>query len=57
MEFEILYLNKIKNTRPFIGNLLYKWFGIETDAYKSWWKLYSNILNTILLNQLKYHNS
>ena len=30
----------IKN-RPIIGHFLYKYFGIETNSYKKWWKEYS----------------
>lgn len=53
MTFEILYLNKIRQTMPIFGHILYKWFGIETALYKSWWKLYSAALNSALRSQNK----
>lgn len=42
----------IKN-RPIIGHFLYKYFGIETNSYKSWWKEYSYQIQLALESQPK----
>lgn len=53
MKFEILHLNKIRQTMPVIGHLIFKWFGYETNAYKSWWRLYSVALDSAIRSQKK----
>lgn len=40
--------------RPIIGHFLYKYFGIETNSYKSWWKEYSYQMQLALESQPKY---
>ena len=45
--------NNIYVKRPIISYLLYKYFGIETNSYKSWWKEYSYQLQLELESQPK----
>lgn len=33
-------MKKTKLYKPVLGHLLYKYFKIETNAYKRWWKKY-----------------
>jgi hypothetical protein len=44
---------KCTNNRPIIGHFLYKYFGIETNSYKSWWKKYSYQIQLALEAQPK----
>lgn len=43
----------MKNKRPIIGHFLYKYFGIETNSYKEWWKEYSFQIQVELESQPK----
>ena len=44
---------KCTNNKPIIGHFLYKYFGIETNSYKSWWKEYSYQIQLALEAQPK----
>lgn len=39
---------------PIIGHFLYKYFGIETNSYKEWWKEYSYQIQYELDKQPQY---
>ena len=46
-------MKKCIRNRPIIGHFLYKYFGIETNLYKSWWKEYSYQMQFALESQPK----
>ena len=41
---------------PLLSHLLYKYFGIETNRYKSYWKRYCYNMQVALESQSKYLN-
>lgn len=47
-------MKKCIKKMPIIGHFLYKYFGIETASYKSWWKEYSYQIQVELEKQPKY---
>lgn len=47
-------MKKCIKKMPIIGHFLYKYFGIETNSYKSWWKEYSYQVQVELEKQPKY---
>lgn len=46
-------MKKCIKKMPIIGHFLYKYFGIETNSYKKWWKKYSYIMQLELESQFK----
>ena len=46
-------MKKCIRKRPFIGHLIYKYFGLETKSYKDWWKEYSYQMQFALESQPK----
>ena len=42
-----------KFKRPLISHLLYKWFGIETNKYKTYWKRHCYNMQVALESQPK----
>jgi hypothetical protein len=47
-------MKKCIRNRPIIGHFLYKYFGVETNSYKSWWEEYTYQMQYELNNQQKY---
>lgn len=47
-------MKKCIRNRPVISHFLYKYFGIETNSYKSWWKEYSYQMQYELDKQSQY---
>lgn len=47
-------MKKCIKKMPIIGHFLYKYFGIETNSYKEWWKEYSYQIQYELDKQPQY---